>query len=210
MYKSFLKRVIDIIISLTAIIVLFVPMAVIAIAIRLTSRGPALFKQKRLGKGKRTFYILKLRTMRLDAPSGVPTAELTDAQEWITPIGRFLRRTSLDELPQLFNILIGQMSLVGPRPTVPAEEELTLEREKYGVYDLRPGLTGWAQIHGRDGISATEKARLDGEYAEKIKSGFITGLLIDIRCILGTFGAVFKGEGRPADTDKKNEKITKN
>ena len=172
MYNPFLKRAFDIIISLTAIILLSVPMAVIAIAIRLTSPGPAFFKQKRLGKDKSTFYILKFRTMRLDAPTDLPSRELVDAEKWITPIGKFLRRTSIDELPQLFNILIGQMSLVGPRPTVAAQEELVRERDRYGVYAVRPGLTGWAQINGRDELEIDYKAKLDGEYVEKMSFAF--------------------------------------
>ena len=207
MYRSFLKRAIDIIVSLTAIIVLSVPMVVIAIAVKLTSRGPAFFKQKRLGRGKREFYILKFRTMRLDAPADVPTCRIANPDKWITPIGRFLRRTSIDELPQLFNILIGQMSLVGPRPTVAIEDELITEREKYGVYSARPGLTGWAQIHGRDSITDTEKARLDGEYIARLSGGFFRGILVDLRCIIGTFAAVFKGECRP-DTDRKEAEKT--
>ena len=209
MYRSFLKRAFDIIISLTAIILLSVPMAVIAIAIRLTSPGPAFFKQKRLGKDKSTFYILKFRTMRLDAPADLPSRELVDAEKWITPIGKFLRRTSIDELPQLFNILIGQMALVGPRPTVAAQEELVRERDRYGVYAVRPGLTGWAQIHGRNSVPDVEKAKLDREYIERLTGGFFRGILVDLCCILGTFGAVFKGEGCPAETDRESKKLTK-
>lgn len=208
MYNPFLKRALDIIISLCAIAVLFVPMAVIVILIRLSSPGPAIFRQKRLGRDKKPFYILKLRTMRKDAPADIPTDELVDSDRWITPIGRFLRRTSLDEVPQLINVLIGQMSLVGPRPTVEAQTEIVILRERYGVYALRPGLTGWAQIHGRDSIPDTEKARLDSEYKERLTGGFFRGILIDIRCILGTFGAVIKGEGKKAPSEDITEDIT--
>ena len=208
MYNPFLKRVLDILISLCAIVILFVPMVVIVIAIRLTSRGPAIFRQPRLGKDKKPFYILKLRTMRKGAPADTPTEELVDADKWITPLGRFLRRTSLDEVPQLLNVLAGQMSLVGPRPTVKTQSAIIEEREKYGVYELKPGLTGWAQIHGRDSISDTEKARLDGEYLERLTGGFFRGILIDLCCVFGTFSAVLKGEGKkPAslkDTENTN------
>ena len=208
MYNPFLKRTLDIIISLCAIAVLFVPMAVIVILIKLSSPGPAIFRQRRLGRDKKPFYILKLRTMRKDAPADIPTDELVDSDRWITPLGRFLRRTSLDEVPQLINVLIGQMSLVGPRPTVEAQTEIVTERERYGVYALRPGLTGWAQIHGRDSIPDTEKARLDSEYMERLTGGFFRGILIDIRCIVGTFGAVIRGEGKKAPSEDITEDIT--
>ena len=208
MYNPFLKRALDIIISLCAIAVLFVPMAVIVILIKLSSPGPAIFRQKRLGRDEKPFYIFKLRTMRKDAPADIPTDELVDSERWITPIGRFLRRTSLDEVPQLINVLIGQMSLVGPRPTVEAQTEIVILRERYGVYALRPGLTGWAQIHGRDSIPDTEKARLDSEYMERLTGGFFRGILIDIRCIVGTFGAVIRGEGKKAPSEDITEDIT--
>lgn len=208
MYNPFLKRALDIIISLCAIAVLFVPMAVIVILIKLSSPGPAIFRQSRLGKDKKPFYILKLRTMRKDAPADIPTDELVDSERWITPIGRFLRRTSLDEVPQLINVLIGQMSLVGPRPTVEAQTEIVILRERYGVYALRPGLTGWAQIHGRDSIPDTEKARLDSEYKERLTGGFFRGAFIDLCCIAGTFGAVIRGEGKKAPSEDITEDIT--
>lgn len=195
MYRSFLKRVSDIFMSFIAIIVLLVPMAFIALAIKIDSRGPVFFKQKRIGRNKKTFYILKFRTMRTDAPKDAPTHTLKDPTKWITKVGAFLRKTSLDELPQIFNIFIGQMSVIGPRPALWNQDDLVAERDKYGANDVRPGLTGWAQINGRDELPISVKARLDGDYVEKLRSGFFKGIFIDVRCLFGTVFSVLRSDG---------------
>ena len=189
MYKKFLKRLIDLILSGCAIIVLALPLLFVALAIKLDSRGPALFKQKRVGIHKKTFMILKFRTMRIDTPHDAPTHELSDPQKWITRVGRFLRKTSLDELPQIFNIFVGQMSIIGPRPALWNQDDLIAERDKYGANDVKPGLTGWAQINGRDELEIPVKAKLDGEYVEKLSFGF------DCKCFFGTILAVLKHDG---------------
>ena len=195
MYKSFLKRVSDIFMSFLAIVVLALPMAIIALLIKIDSRGPVFFKQKRIGKNKKTFYILKFRTMRTDAPKDAPTHTLQDPKKWITKIGGFLRKTSIDELPQIFNIFVGHMSVVGPRPALWNQDDLIAERDKYGANGLRPGLTGWAQINGRDELPIPVKARLDGEYAERLNSGFFKGIFLDVRCIFGTVFSVLRSDG---------------
>ena len=189
MYKHFLKRVIDIFLSLMGILVLAVPMLIIALAIKLDSKGPVLFKQKRIGIHKKHFMILKFRTMRTDTPHDAPTHELSDPKKWITKTGRVLRKTSLDELPQIFNIFLGQMSVIGPRPALWNQDDLVAERDKYGANDVKPGLTGWAQINGRDELEIEVKAALDGEYVQKM------GFLFDCKCFFGTILSVFKSDG---------------
>ena len=189
MYKVFLKRFFDICLSFVGIVVLALPMLIIAVVIKADSRGPVLFRQKRVGKNKRHFTILKFRTMRTDTPSEMPTHELEDSERWITGVGGFIRRTSLDELPQLFNIFVGHMSIIGPRPALWNQIDLIAEREKYGANDIRPGLTGWAQINGRDRLTVDEKARFDGEYMEKI------GFFFDVKCFFGTVKCVLRSDG---------------
>ncbi len=189
MYKKFLKRLIDIILSLGGIIALAIPMAVIAVAIKLDSKGPVFFKQKRVGINKTHFNILKFRTMRTDTPPDAPTHELSDPTKWITKTGKILRKTSLDELPQLFNILKGEMSVIGPRPALWNQFDLIEERDKYGANDVLPGLTGWAQISGRDELEIDVKAKFDGEYVEKMSFGF------DAKCFFGTITSVLKSDG---------------
>lgn len=189
MYNRFVKRILDIFLSLCAIIVLSPALLLISCAIKLDSRGKVFFRQKRVGRGKTFFGILKFRTMRSDTPHDIPTHLLSDPDEWITRIGRFLRRTSLDELPQLFNILAGQMSFVGPRPALWNQDDLIAERDKYGANDIRPGLTGLAQVSGRDELSIPEKARLDGEYTKNL------GFPLDFRCFLRTVGNVLTHRG---------------
>ena len=209
MYKSFLKRVSDIFMSFIAITLLLVPMAFIALAIKIDSRGPVFFKQKRIGKNKKTFYILKFRTMRTDAPKDAPTHTLQDPKKWITKVGGFLRKTSLDELPQIFNIFVGQMSVVGPRPALWNQDDLVEERDRYGANDIRPGLTGWAQINGRDELPIPVKAKLDGEYVEKLNSGFFKGIFIDVRCLFGTVFSVLRSDGVvEGATEEKTEEKT--
>lgn len=189
MYKHFLKRVFDFLAATSGIMVLSLPMVIIAIAIKIDSPGPVFFKQKRVGKNKKHFNIIKFRTMRIDTPHDAPTHELSDPKKWITKVGGFLRKTSLDELPQLFNIWLGQMAVIGPRPALWNQFDLIEERDKYGANDVRPGLTGWAQINGRDELEIDVKARLDGEYIEKM------GLFFDIKCFFGTIFSVLKHDG---------------
>lgn len=189
MYKKVFKRLLDIVLATGGIIALSVPMGLIAIAIKIDSKGPVFFKQKRVGLNKEHFEILKFRTMRTDTPKDVPTHELSDPKKWITGVGRFLRKTSLDELPQLFNIFKGEMSVIGPRPALWNQYDLIEERDKYGANGVRPGLTGLAQISGRDELEIPVKAKLDGEYVEKMS------LLFDCKCFIKTIKSVLKSEG---------------
>ena len=189
MYKKFIKRGLDIVLSTGGIIVLAVPMGLIALAIKIDSKGPVFFKQKRVGLNKEHFEILKFRTMRIDTPKDVPTHELSDPTKWITKVGKILRKTSLDELPQLFNIFKGEMSIIGPRPALWNQFDLIEERDKYGANGVRPGLTGLAQISGRDELEIPVKAKLDGDYVEKMSLAF------DIKCFIKTISSVIKSEG---------------
>lgn len=188
MYST-LKRGIDFCLSLLGIIILFPLFVLLIVLIKADSPGPVLFKQKRVGIHKKHFNILKFRTMRIDTPKDTPTHMLEDPDKWITKVGKFLRKTSLDELPQIFNILLGQMSIIGPRPALWNQYDLIAERDKYGANDIMPGLTGWAQINGRDELPIDVKARLDGEYVKKM------GLKMDTKCFLKTITAVLKSDG---------------
>ncbi len=190
MYQRVIKRILDIILSGAGIVVLAIPMLIICIAIKIDDPGPAVFTQKRHGIHKKFFNILKFRTMYVDKENAdVPTHLLKNPEERITKVGKFLRRTSLDELPQLFNIFGGSMSVVGPRPALWNLYELVEERDKYGANDVKPGLTGWAQINGRDELSNAEKAKFDGEYVEKMS------FLFDCKCFFGTIAPVLRHEG---------------
>ena len=189
MAYQIIKRIFDIVMSLCGLIILSPVFLLLIIAIKVDSRGPVLFKQKRVGKNKKLFKILKFRTMRIDTPKDTPTHLLKNPEQYITRMGRFLRKTSLDELPQIWNIFVGQMSIIGPRPALWNQDDLIAERDKYGANDLLPGLTGWAQINGRDELAIDVKARLDGEYAEKISFG------MDVKCFFGTVASVLKREG---------------
>ncbi|HBJ53691.1 sugar transferase [Streptococcus anginosus] len=188
MYKV-LKRVTDIILSLTGMILLSPLFIILILAIKIDSKGPVLFKQKRIGIHKKPFFILKFRTMRVDTPKDTPTHLLENPDQWITRTGRFLRKTSLDELPQIWNIFVGDMSIIGPRPALWNQYDLIEERDRYGANDILPGLTGWAQIHGRDELPIVDKAALDGYYVEHLSLG------LDIRCFFGTIKSVAKSEG---------------
>ncbi|MBQ1985856.1 MAG: sugar transferase [Clostridia bacterium] len=188
MYKNFFKRLIDIVLSLMGILVLAIPMLIVAVAIKIDDPGPALFKQKRVGKDKKLFWLYKFRSMKVDTPD-IPTHQLTNPDQYIIKIGKFIRKTSIDELPQLFNILKGDMSVIGPRPALWNQDDLIAERDKYHANDVRPGLTGWAQINGRDELEIPVKAKLDGEYIEKLSFGF------DIKCFVGTVFSVLKSDG---------------
>ncbi len=189
MYKNVIKRAIDIVLSGLGIIILSPILLILVIAIKLDSKGPVLFKQKRVGLHKSHFFILKFRTMRIDTPKDTPTHLLQNPEQWITKVGGFLRKTSLDELPQIFNIFTGQMSIIGPRPALWNQYDLIEERDKYGANDVLPGLTGWAQINGRDELEIPVKAKLDGEYVQKMSFGF------DVKCFFGTIASVLKHEG---------------
>lgn len=189
MYKHCLKRVIDFILSLLGLIILSPVLLIIAIAIKLDSKGPVFFKQKRVGIHKSFFNIYKFRTMYTDTPKDMPTHLLNNPDAFITKVGGFLRKTSLDELPQLINILKGEMAVIGPRPALYNQDDLIAERDKYGANDVRPGLTGLAQINGRDELEIDEKARLDGEYVKHLSFG------MDLKCFFGTFASVLKHEG---------------
>jgi len=189
MYQKYIKRLLAVVLSLAGIVALGWLLIGLSITIKLDSPGPVLFKQKRVGLGKSHFYILKFRTMRTDTPKDTPTHLLADPEQYITRVGRFLRRTSLDELPQLFNILAGHMAIIGPRPALWNQFDLIAERDKYGANDIRPGLTGWAQINGRDELEIDVKARLDGEYVENLSFSF------DLKCFFGTIAAVLRHDG---------------
>lgn len=184
-----IKRLMGIVLSLTGLILLSPLFLLLIVLIKLDSKGPVLFKQKRVGLRKSHFYILKFRTMRIDTPKDTPTHLLENPDQWITTMGKFLRKTSLDELPQIINIIKGEMSIIGPRPALWNQYDLIEERDRYGANDIPPGLTGWAQINGRDELPTEVKAQLDGEYVEKI------GLAMDVKCFLGTIVSVLKSDG---------------
>lgn len=199
MYARVVKRLLDIILSCVALIVMILPMLLIALAIKIDDPGATLFRQRRVGQskdGQTTFFSLwKFRSMKLETPHEVPTHLLAHPERYITRVGGFLRRTSLDELPQLFQVLIGRMSLVGPRPALWNQEDLIAERERYGANDVKPGLTGWAQVNGRDELPIIDKARLDGLYAATLRAGHGRGLAMDVKCCLRTAGAVLRAAG---------------
>ena len=200
MYSRYIKRILDIVLSAVGIIVLLIPMAVISLVIRADDPGPAVFKQKRVGLHKKYFQLYKFRSMKMSAPHDVPTHLLKNPEQYFLKCGRILRKLSLDELPQLYNILIGDMSIIGPRPALWNQEDLVEERDKYGANDVKPGLTGWAQINGRDELAIPEKAKLDGEYAQK------QSFLFDCKCFFGTIGKVLKGDGVVEGGTEENEK----
>jgi O-antigen biosynthesis protein WbqP len=188
-YRKYIKRVLDVILSFIGIIVLSPIFIILIISIKFDSKGPVLFKQLRIGKDKSEFYILKFRTMKVDTPKDTPTHLLKDPESYITRVGKFMRRTSLDELPQILNILKGEMSIIGPRPCLWNQFDLIAERDKYGANDIYPGLTGWAQINGRDELPIDIKAKLDGEYVDKLSFGF------DMKCFFGTIISIVKHDG---------------
>ena len=195
-YVRFIKRALDLLLAAAGAVVLSPVLVLSALAVRLDSPGPVLFRQKRVGRNKTYFEIFKFRTMRSDSPRDVPTHLMKDPARWLTRTGRFLRKSSIDELPQIFNILKGDMSIVGPRPALWNQFDLIEERDKYGANDVTPGLTGWAQVNGRDELDIEEKARLDGEYVKNLS------FAMDLKCFLLTIGAVIRAEG-VAGEDKK-------
>src|SRR5690554_5262164 len=187
-FKLF-KRIMDTLLSFIGLIVLSPLFILIIILIKIDSKGPILFKQKRVGKNKKHFYIYKFRTMRIDTPKDMPTHMLENPEQWITKMGKFLRKTSLDEIPQIINILKGNMSIIGPRPALWNQFDLIEARDQYGANDLYPGLTGYAQIHGRDAITIKEKAQQDGYYVKNMC------LMLDIKIFFGTIVKIFRSEG---------------
>lgn len=189
MYKAFFKRLLDIVLSLCGIIVLSPLFLIIAVAIVIDDPGPIFFKQKRFGKKKKLFKIMKFRSMKMSTPHDTPTHMLKNPEQYITRVGKFLRKTSLDELPQIFNIFVGQMSIIGPRPALWNQYDLIAERDKYGANDITPGLTGWAQVNGRDELEIAEKAKLDGEYTQHVT------FKMDWTCFWMTVGNVLKHRG---------------
>ena len=220
MYKYFLKRLFDIIFSFLGLLLCFVPFLILALAIKIDSKGPVFFTQKRVGKNKRIFKIHKFRTMRIDTPHDMPTHLLQDPDAYITRVGGFLRKMSLDDLPKVWDIFIGKMSIIGPRPALWNQEDLVAARDEYKdkrgrtVNDIRPGLTGWAQINGRDELEIPEKAKLDGYYLQHLSFG------LDVRCFFRTFthvltrkgvveggtGAIRKGEEKEENKPEENGK----
>ena len=189
MYRHFFKPLFDFILALTGIIVLIPVWIILVIAILIDDPGPIFFTQKRVGIHKKYFKILKFRTMKVSTPHDVPTHLLENPEQYITRVGKILRKTSLDELPQIFNIFAGQMAVIGPRPALWNQDDLIAERDKYGANDVKPGLTGWAQINGRDELEIPVKAKLDGEYVQRISFG------MDLKCFFGTIGKVLKHDG---------------
>ena len=188
-YQKYGKRLLDVLLSGCAIVVLSPVLLIIAIAIKVDDPGPVLFRQKRVGIHKTHFDIMKFRTMKVSTPKDTPTHLLENPEQYITRVGRFLRKTSLDELPQIFQIFTGKMSIIGPRPALWNQFDLLQERDRYGANDVRPGLTGWAQINGRDELPIDVKARFDGEYVEKLSFSF------DCKCFFGTIFSVLRHEG---------------
>lgn len=189
MYQKIFKRTIDVILSLAGLIVLAIPMLMLAIVVKLDSPGPVLFRQERVGIHKKPFMMPKFRTMRTDTPANMPTHMLSNPDAWITRSGRIFRKLSLDELPQIWTIFVGDMTIIGPRPCLFNQEDLIAERDKYGANNVKPGLTGWAQINGRDELAIDVKARFDGEYVENMSFVF------DAKCFFGTILKVLKRDG---------------
>lgn len=188
-YRKFFKRLIDLVLSSVGIVVLALPMVVFALIIRIEDPGPAIFRQKRVGIHKTYFSVLKFRSMKMNTPHDMPTHMLENPDQYLLKCGRWMRKMSIDELPQLFNIFTGKMSIIGPRPALWNQDDLIAERDKYGANDVKPGLTGWAQINGRDELEIADKARLDGEYVKKMSFAF------DCRCFFGTIRSVLRHDG---------------
>jgi len=198
------KRLLDVVLSILGLTLLSPIFLILIIAIKLDSKGPVLFKQKRIGIMKTHFNILKFRTMRIDTPKDTPTHMLENPDQYITKMGKFLRKTSLDELPQIWNIFVGQMSIIGPRPALWNQYDLIEERDIYGANNVPPGLTGWAQINGRDELPIEVKAKLDGEYVEKIS------FWMDVKCFFGTIVSVIKSDGVIEGGIRNENKVTVN
>ena len=194
-YRNFVKRILDVVLSGAALILLSWLFLILAIAVTVDDPGPVFFSQKRVGIHKTHFQLHKFRSMKMSTPHDVPTHLLEDPDQYITKVGRFLRKSSLDELPQIWDIFIGKMSIVGPRPALWNQFDLIAERDKYDANDIKPGLTGWAQINGRDELEIPEKAKFDGEYTKAMNAGGMAAFLMDIRCFFLTIKKVFSSEG---------------
>ena len=196
MYREYGKRIEDVSIALAALVILGLPMLLVAAAIRLTSKGPALFRQKRFGKDKQLFTVYKFRTMSTKAPKNMPTNSFTNADSYITPLGGVLRKLSIDELPQLLNVIKGEMSIVGPRPVIKTERKLIDLRQKYQANSVKPGITGWAQVNGRDDLDDQRKAEMDGEYVQRLS------FLTDVKIMIKTIGAVLMMSGHTEGSER--------
>ncbi len=212
MYRKYVKRFFDIVISLLGIVALSPLFLGVALAVKLDDAGPVIFSQKRIGKDKFYFNLYKFRSMKTDTPD-IPTHLLSNPEKYISRVGKFIRKTSIDELPQLWNILKGDMSIIGPRPALWNQDDLIAERDKYGANGVKPGLTGLAQVSGRDKLRIPEKARFDGEYAECLNKGGIKALSMDFKCFIKTFASVLKPEfsdaEQKAEASKEREKAAK-
>ena len=189
MYTKFFKRLLDVILSFLALVFLSPVFLGLIIAIKIDDPGPAFFTQKRVGINKTYFKLHKFRSMKMSTPHDVPTHQLDNPEQYITKVGKFLRKSSLDELPQIWDIFVGNMSIIGPRPALWNQDDLIAERDKYNANDVMPGLTGWAQINGRDELEIPVKAKLDGEYVDKLSFGF------DLKCFFLSIVSVFKSDG---------------
>lgn len=218
MYKHILKRLIDIVLSFIGILILALPMLIIAMILKADSPGPVFFRQKRIGLHKQEFEILKFRSMPISAPHDTPTHQLKNAESLLSPFQKFIRKTSIDELPQLFCIFSGSMSIIGPRPALWNQYDLIEERDRYGANDVKPGLTGWAQINGRDELEIPVKAKLDGEYVAQLNAGKGKGFAMDVKCFFGTVKSVLTSDGvveggtgelKAAETEKEKEAVGK-
>lgn len=195
MYARFFKRIIDIVLSFLALVLLSWFYLGLIVAIKISDPGPAFFIQKRVGIRKTFFKLHKFRSMKMSTPHDIPTHQLENPEQYITKVGKFLRKTSLDELPQVWDIFIGKMSIIGPRPALWNQDDLVAERDKYGANDVKPGLTGWAQINGRDELEIPVKAKLDGEYTKVLKKGGFKAFGMDLRCFFGSVFSVLRSDG---------------
>lgn len=195
MYEKYIKRGIDVVLSFLGLVFLSWLYLLIIIVIKIDDPGPAFFTQKRVGQGKTIFKLHKFRSMKMCTPHDTPTHLLENPEQYITKIGKFMRKYSVDELPQIWDIFVGNMSIIGPRPALWNQDDLIAERDKYGANDVKPGLTGWAQINGRDELEIDVKAKLDGEYVKQLKKGGFAGIMMDIKCFFGTITSVLKHDG---------------
>lgn len=202
MYKNVIKRIIDLALSFLGVIILLPVFIIVSVLIYIDDPGPVFFKQKRIGKNKKIFWLHKFRSMKMNTPD-IPTHLLDNPEQYITRVGRVLRLLSIDELPQIYDILLGRMAIIGPRPALWNQYDLIAERDKYGANDIKPGLTGWAQINGRDELPIDIKARYDGEYTEKLNKGGFTAFYMDLKCFFGTIIKVLKHEGVAEGTAEK-------
>lgn len=211
MYEKGIKKFIDIVLSFIGAVVLLPVFLIISAAVYIDDPGPIFFRQKRICKGKKYFWLHKFRSMKMKTPD-LPTHLLENPEQYITRVGKFIRKFSIDELPQIYDILFGKMSIIGPRPALWNQDDLIAERDKYGANDIKPGLTGWAQINGRDELPIDVKARLDGEYAEKLNTGGLTAFCMDCKCFFGTIMKVLKHDGvveGHAQVEKEKEVVGK-